>query len=338
MKPADIEKKIASLQNERDESIAQTAVDDSEIKRLKQYSDGLKTAQSIYDNSKTEIEKISNKIESLRSKIPEIPVLNDQPCPHCDKPLSIINGKIMQGGAVKKDDIDKAKKEKADIEKQISELNKKKDSYNSDYQKSISLLSECKEASKKLKTIGSQKKQSGRTTEEIETEIDGYHYDINMITAKSEADKYHQQIERNAIICDALAPEGLRKTALESGLSKFNDALAVICKIAKWGSVIVANDLSTEYNGRNYEALSQSEKYRVRTTLQIAIAGIDNSDIVIFDGADMLMKSGRNGLISAVLKSGIPAIICMSFIDRKDVPNMSKVGGTSIWVENGEVA
>jgi hypothetical protein len=337
MKPADIDKKIVALQKERDESIRQTAVDDSEIERLKQYVDGLKTTQANVDENKAEIDKISDQIEALRSKIPEIPVLNDQPCPHCEQPLSIKNGKIMKGGSVKKADVEKAVKQKADIEKQMSELNDKASLYNTDYQKSIALLGECKAAVEKLKTIGSQKKESGRFTDEIDIEIEALRDDINMITARSEAEKYHQQIERNAVICDALAPEGLRKTALEAGLSKLNDRLAVICKTAKWGLIEVQEDLSTDYDCRQYEALSQSEKYRVRATLQLAIAGIDNSNIMIFDGADIMMKSGRNGLISAVLKSGIPAIICMSFLDRKDVPDMSKVGGTAVWVEDGVI-
>jgi predicted translin family RNA/ssDNA-binding protein len=337
MKPSDVEKKIAALQKERDESIRRTAVDESEIDRLKQYADGLADAEANVKDNKKRLEEISEKIEALRSQIPEIPVLNDQPCPHCEQPLSIKNGKIMKGGAVKQADVDKAVKQNADIEKQMSELNDKMAIYNADYQKSLALMGECKAAVEKLKTIGSQKKQSGRFPDEIDIEIESLRDDINMITAKSEADKYHQQIERNAVICDALAPEGLRKTALESGLSKLNDALAVICKTAKWKTVEVQEDLSTDYDGRQYEALSQSEQYRVLATLQLAIAGIDKSDIMIFDGADIMMKAGRNGLISAVLKSGVPAIICMSFLDRKDVPDMSKIGGISVWVDNGEV-
>jgi len=337
MKPADVEKRIAELQKERDESIRQTAIDENEIKQLKEFADGLENTQASVDENKKQLEEISEKIEALRSKIPEIPVINDQPCPHCEKPLSIKNGKIMKGGAVKQADVDKAVKQKADTEKQISELNEKHNRCNADYQKMLALLTECKAATDKLKTIGSQKKPSGRFPDEIDIEIDALRDDINMITAKSEAEKYHQQIERNAVICDALAPEGLRKTALEAGLSKLNDALAVICKTAKWGLVEVQENLSTDYDGRQYQALSQSEQYRVRATLQLAIAGIDNSDIVIFDGADVMMKAGRNGLISAVLKLGIPAIICMSFLDRNDVPDMSKVGGASVWVENGKL-
>jgi len=110
----------------------------------------------------------------------------------------------------------------------------------------------------------------------------------------------------------------------------------------------MTEELDFKYNSRDYRLLSGGEQYRVRALVQMACAELDGSQYMIFDGADVLDKAGRNGLIKALAAGNVPALICMTMDMVKDpktgvelipkLPDMSKIGGMSYWVENGVIA
>ena len=90
------------------------------------------------------------------------------------------------------------------------------------------------------------------------------------------------------------------------------------------------------YGGRPYGLLSESEGFRSRAVLAIACAKMDGSPVVILDGAEVLDRDGRNGLIGAIKASGKMALLGMMFMASADVPDLAKAGlGESYWIENG---
>ena len=158
---------------------------------------------------------------------------------------------------------------------------------------------------------------------------------------KTEADRLHNMIETNQEIVSVLVADGLRAKKLKEGVEVFNqEFLLPLCRIAKWSEVSLEDELIPGYGGRPYSLLSESEKFRVRVTLQVAMALMEKSDMVIIDGADILDQKGRGGLFSMLFTVKIPSLVCMTvaFPGKTPPPDLKKMGcGETYWVENGAV-
>lgn len=150
---------------------------------------------------------------------------------------------------------------------------------------------------------------------------------------------YHQKILDNQRLIDELAPTGLRQRKLAECLAELNGNILDLCSTAGWASVELADDLSATLGGRPYLLLSESEKFRVRVALQVALAGYDGSDAVIIDAADILDRAGRNGLFKLLRRADVPALVCMTIDEPAKVPDLSKAGmGRSYWIADAVLA
>jgi hypothetical protein len=69
--------------------------------------------------------------------------------------------------------------------------------------------------------------------------------------------------------------------------------------------------------------------------MQLYIAIVDGSELVIIDRADLLDNAGRSGLFKVVKSTGKHAIICMTISKREDVPKLPASLGSAYWVEDG---
>lgn len=157
------------------------------------------------------------------------------------------------------------------------------------------------------------------------------------VAAKAEDDaaKLHEQISTNVLILDQLAPTGLRQKVLADKMAEFNGMLARLCTVAGWPAVNIADDLNASLGERPYLLLSESEKYRVRTILQVALADLDGSDIMIVDAADILDRTGRNGLFKLLKHTGMRSLVCMTLNKADEVPNLAAAGmGASYWLSD----
>ena len=154
--------------------------------------------------------------------------------------------------------------------------------------------------------------------------------------AKTQADARAASITQNIAIQAALAPDGLRKKALGKALDAFNERLAKLCAAAGWKAVTIDADLSIKYGGRPYMKVWESQAYRVRATLAVAMAEIDKSSMLILDAAGVLDQKGRNGLIKMLQAAGIPALVAMTFSTPRTVPNLRALGmGEAYWIDQG---
>lgn len=147
---------------------------------------------------------------------------------------------------------------------------------------------------------------------------------------------YHQKILDNQRLVDELAPTGLRQRRLAELLDALNADMRARCEAAGWAAVAVDSDLSATLAGRPYGLLSESEKYRVRVILQLALCQQDEP--LVIDAADVLDRDGRNGLFRMLLKSGRRALVCMTIDTPDAVPDLSKSGsGQSYWMDGAEL-
>lgn len=150
-----------------------------------------------------------------------------------------------------------------------------------------------------------------------------------------------QKLAVSMLITEVLSPgsEGLRSKVMAAKLAMLNEKLAEISGKAHWKSVNINDQIQVTYGGVPYSwQLSESERFRCNVTLQAAIADIDNSPIIVVDAADILDKKGRNGLIALAKSFVKPVVIMMTMGAKEEVPNLSKLGMKSFWInENGEV-
>ena len=154
---------------------------------------------------------------------------------------------------------------------------------------------------------------------------------------KRDADEIHRRIAGNDQILDLLAPDGLRGRKLAQVLDAFNRGpLAELAEAAGWRSVALDPVMALTYGGRPYALLSTSEQYRVRVVLQVAMAQLDGSPVVVIDAADVLDAPTRAGLVHMIRASHLHALVCMTLSRVDQLPDLAEAGfGASYWIEAG---
>ncbi|NIQ69350.1 MAG: hypothetical protein GTN94_22770 [Candidatus Aminicenantes bacterium] len=99
--------------------------------------------------------------------------------------------------------------------------------------------------------------------------------------------------------------------------------------------------MDTDYNfymnDRPVPLCSASEKFQARAVLQLALGKMEGAQLILIDGADIIVGDERNGLFSAILRADQPAIVFMSLPRREAMPAMNKIGGAAYWIEKGEL-
>lgn len=163
---------------------------------------------------------------------------------------------------------------------------------------------------------------------------------LDAVRTKRKADAIAAQIAQNEIVIDIISPDGLRARKLSRVVEAFNKGvLAPLCDAAGWRAVEINDGFDLTYGGRQYALLSTSEQFRVRATLQVAIAQNDGSAMVIIDAADVLDGPGRGDLVEMLHKAQIPAVVCMTFSKREQAPDLAAARrGRSYWIESGVAA
>lgn len=331
--PDTLKTELDKLRALKDKQIATTAVSAEENKKLKSFVDGLPTAKLNVDEHKKTVDDLNKQIDTSRQNTPSVITNVYQKCPACGDALTIESGKIVKAKKSTQKQIDASQKEYDKHKAEQKILEDKLTKATEGLFNAKMLLKECEAAVTQY-----QEKPAKQTdTRDYSAEIEELDNQMLMLTSYLEAKAAHNNIYANAIIAEALSPEGVRKNKLDSGIVTFNKRLLDICKIAGFGTATVDNDLNFRYNGRSYHLISKSEKFRLRTAVQLTASEFDNSPIVIIDGVDILTRKGRNGLITVLKDMQKTALICMSMNSKADMPDMSAVGGKSYWIEEGVV-
>lgn len=161
---------------------------------------------------------------------------------------------------------------------------------------------------------------------------------LTAFKAKREADKLNTAIEQNVKIGEVLKPSGVRRVAMLRALDLFNSRLKQINDAAGWGDIKLDAELEPSLDNRPFILLSGSEKFTVNAVLKLAIAQLDGSEIVVLDAVDVLVvKTRLKELTRALAAVKIPAVIMLAANEPSEIPDLSKVGGLSYWIQGGRV-
>jgi hypothetical protein len=144
-------------------------------------------------------------------------------------------------------------------------------------------------------------------------------------------------------VIKVLAPTGLRQTKLAQAIELFNRSqLAPLCEVARWEPVAITEDLGVTYGGRPFSQLSESWQFRAGVILQVAMALLDGSSMVVIDRIDRMDDDGRNGLFTLLVHVRLPALVTMMARSQKErsqkgrIPDLSEKGlGASYWITDG---
>jgi energy-coupling factor transporter ATP-binding protein EcfA2 len=257
-------------------------------------------------------------------------------CPHCGCSINVSGDKVFKAEDIKQDADEIAAKQK-DYDAQLSSF---KEDFEQAYADRAAIEANLVNARVKklsLEKINEADSLPSGNPEIIRSDIALIEQEIKDYDRYTEAMKLHNLIADASVLAGILAPDGLRLKKLSQVLSTFNAILSGFCAAAQWGSVKVSDNLDITFCDRDYELLSKSEKFRVNVALQVCLSGIDGSELIIIDEADVLDQKGRNGLFGSLstLCDDKEFIVCMTITTPPDLEASGL--GVTYWVQSGKV-
>lgn len=333
-----LENDVSLARADLEDKIANQAVGEDELARLKEKVDSLADAQKAHAEADEKVVKASQALKEAKAEREKLPALPkyDLVCPHCGKPVAYQFGKLE---AVRQtlapEEREKLEQQILDADNAVSKAERELNAAKKDFILFDSSLKSIKNAADELE------KKQGKTVQA--SEVDEARKEVRKAEARLSAfHKYHEaiRVHNNAVenqkIIDVLEPEGIRRRALEKGLADFNGRLECLCHLAKWQDVVVEGDMSVSYGGRPFVICSESEKFRAVVTLQAAIAEYDGSAALVVDAADILDNGGRSGLLKLLAHMSYCSFIGMMASKPQKVPSLKKLGiGRKYWIEAG---
>lgn len=341
---------IQAAQTELEREIAKNAVSTAERLRLKELADLYPEFEKKVEAKKAEYVQLEKELSEVIEKLKNTP--NPAPkkeykCPHCENSVNIsaISGNeylITKAGEIDKAKLDEARMEYAGLCGKQANIQNRISAAKHEYSALCAEGNQAFDAREKLEkmTDASIQESNEEDIANARKRLEQSQRVLAAITAKKEADAQLKKIDTNQKLVDMLDESGLRKKKLEQNIKDFcRSYLQPVTEDFEMPEIKIDSDLNVSIGKVPYNMLSESEQFRVRTALQIAIAKLENAGIVIIDGADILDKKWRVGLLNAVVNSEIPTVICMTVANPGLVPNLSDMGcGVTYWVENATCA
>ena len=351
--PDSWETKTAALERAEEaleDAIGKAAVTAAERDDLTTKASRAPELAAALDYAREERDKLNKRLSTLeedRAELPPEPKAKANvvmPCPECG--VELVIERTHEGKTLLKaysnelfaaGDTQEVRKRRAELDGDIANVKMeliRKDRERDSVQQALEIA---RTAQKKLD-------EAGETTIDADA-ADRAREALRAATAALKADEakgaatlLHADIAKNAALVALLAPEGIRRRVLARALDTFNGVLAGISESAGWPTVRIDESLDVHYGTRPVWAASKSGQWRARAVIQIAMAEIDKSAVVILDEADMLDTQGREGLFNMLHTRGLRALVCMTMNAKRLVPNLSAAGlGHSYWIDNGKV-
>lgn len=263
-------------------------------------------------------------------------------CPHCQGKLSIdqdctgVPKKIRAAAELSPDEIEKRNLRMSQIQQNKVFMKSVQDAAIAERNALLPLIKQAKDAADRI-----QKNQEGTKIDvkQIEEDVKVHQKLLEDLRRYHRAKELHERILSMLDIAarlDASGEHSIRQLKVSQSLESYNAALADCSRIAGYKPVQITPEMEVTYDGRRYEFLSASEQYRVRIILQIAEPN-PRRDPLVIDAIDILDAPGRNGLIK-LLRQRVPLALLTGTMKREETPDLSKIGGLTIHIENGQVA
>lgn len=329
-----------------EELIRFEAVNDELMNQVKEEWLGLEPAKTEREECKAEEARLEAQFKKLNDELKALPrpsaSIVTQACPHCKGELIAPGGKI-QIPPPRESTEEAAARLKAIAEKQaeIDELGPRLSLAQNATMAASLKVNACEKAGQKHMELLKQEKGQAVSQKQVEAArqaVSRAKSRLESFRLKSKAEAKHESIESNQLIIDTLRPDGFRQKHTNEALLRFNqDYLTAQCEIAGFPLVKIDRNLNITMDGRLYDDLSDGEKYRVNAVFQTALARIQQADLLVFDGADILDSDGRRGLFQMIRSVGLKAVVTMT-TRREQTPNLSKMGiGVTYWLEHGRL-
>lgn len=327
---------IEALENDATAKIALAAdatrrqgADKAERDRLSAVAANLEIAEKKLEEITAAKEKALAELNQF--KLLAIPTVSSpRECPHCQGLVTVeTNGELIDASYY---NVEKAKKEREDHiarGKNLGEVFER--AYDAQKELQRAVLN-ARTAKKQLEDMVIYENNGTDDLARAQHEAEKAKNALAMKRQVVEAQMAHQQVARGQLFIDMLAPDGVRKAKLAKAIEKFNAMLLKITgSFDTCAPVQLSDDLSIYYNGLPLMLVSESEKFRAKVVLQMALAARQKDWIVLIDGADILDEAGRAGLFKMLKLFGM-AMVGMTLPNTGTLPDNVKKG---YWIEDG---
>jgi hypothetical protein len=341
---ADLVVAVGTAQTAHEAAIAAAAISGAERERLQALADELEERTDTLAAAEIEETRLETELEGAQRGRRELPPAGTdlaRPCPHC-------------GGLIVERQINLAEKvlEKAPEKIADAELKRRREAI-AEADGTIGRLSgqlaeqgraveRARDAMQSAAAASATLAQNPDAVPEVDVagakgKLESEQQRLATWRLKRQADELRDEITDNEAVLKILAPDGLRAKKLGRVLEIFNSGrLAPLCAAAKWKPLSVEPDMTLLYGGRPYPRNATSGKYRVRALLQVAMAQIDGSAMVVIDAAEVLDAPTRAGLFDMLAETELDALVCMTLSRREQVPDLAAAElGASYWMEAG---
>lgn len=360
--PRDVlERAVVEARATVDGLVGASAVSTAEREALVAQAATLEAAQAAHRDSKVQASALAlDAAQTARAALPPHDMRHAVACPHCAKLVAISADHHGGPGAYRLaavEQIDAAEARKrlsaiASADGLVGRLQVEYADANKAFMAASAALTAAENATKKLAALpapGAEDDHGAVLTARVA--LTRAEEDLKSFDAHLQAAEVSGQIARTLIVIDVLRADGLRQTKLGDVLDSFNGGvLADLTAAAGWKTVAVAPDMTVTYAGRPLvEPLcSESEIWRAKVVLRLAIAKLQRAPLVIVDRADILDQDGRNGLFGLLAKAWsedhILSLVAMTIVPptgsrvdpRTLVPDLAAHNlGTTWWLDAG---
>jgi hypothetical protein len=340
-----LDAEVVRLEDSLESAIAKRAVSRDEIGRLEVVSAEGPGIRERITTLEGELEQASSARSAAQETLAGLPLADPggMPCPHCGEAIQLRTPKpgttiIEKGERISENEIKARRTAIQSAEAEVARLKKAEE--------------ETKEALRAERLKNEEARQAyvdlsaARTALESGDVPDPEAIRQRKASAETQADRVRKarnaasigdRIILGGLIVEALSLDGIRRTVLVRQVNAVNESYLVpLSDAAGWGRVTISDDLTATYRGRPYVLLSKSEQYRVRSTIQLAVAQIRRRRLVIFDEADILDPKSRGQFLQMVNASGVPTVIGMTVASPGKAPDLAQMGvGRTYWFDHG---
>lgn len=337
---------VASARTAHDAAIGRAAVSSAQRERVAAEADTLEARKFSLRTAEAEAEKIAAELDAAKAARAVLPAGRTgapMPCPHCGglldlQRVNLAEMRLVAAEVIEPAELRKRQRAIADADGTVSRLQGEVGRADHTVEIARAQMQQASEAKHRLANLPA-------AGPEVDTAAARGALERATVRERAwrqqrDADELHQRIADNDALLKILAGDGLRAAKLARVLDAFNrTSLAELTAAADWPAVEITPDMAISAGGRPYRLLSTSEQYRVRVTLQVAMARLDGSDALVIDAADLLDAPARSGLIALLDTAGLPALVCMTASRASQVPDLARAGlGASYWIEDGAAA
>ena len=333
-----------------DKAVGSAAVEVSDLDKLRELAGEADKRRLALDEAKNAVEALQREKEQVDGQLAAAPTpANFKPleCPHCGGKIRMKSIPNRQDGVTleKAVAVDEGENQKRRM--LIAELEGKQSNVLGRIgaaRRTLTLAeegyAEATTAQAKIAAAEGRDETAASAAEDARATLRTAETDLVRFQRKQDADAAFARWEANDKFAAVLSagPQGLRAKKLSEATLVFNSQILLpLCTAAGWGKVEITEDFRVTLAGRVFPLLSDSDQMRVRIILQVAMAKIDGSSMVVIDRAEALDAANKKKLMGLLIDCGVPALVCMVVPSPAAVPDLKKAGfGETVWIDSGE--